>query len=160
LVTSIARLSSSLARALAWGAAWDTTRDAELPVGEFVSLVLAGVGTETDLTAVGTLLAQGRTAVNVYAAPSHRGTLAERWERGLRELLDAAEPGSDHQLALLRAYAAAAHRPEATAYLTSVLDGSGAPAGLTVDADLRWTLVRALARAGVYGDAEIDAELA
>ncbi|MGH3423566.1 MAG: aminopeptidase N [Nocardioidaceae bacterium] len=160
LVASIAEFSDSLPRALCWAAAWDMTRDAELPATDFVSLVLAGVGTESDLTAVSTLLGQGRTAVNLYAAPEHREELSARWERGLRALVDAAEPGSDHQLALIRAYAACAHSDDATGWLAGILEGSVTPDRLTVDADLRWTLVTGLARAGVYGEAEIASELA
>jgi aminopeptidase N len=51
----------SLARALCWGAAWDMTRDAEMRATDFVALVLQGVGTETDLTAVGALLGYAKT---------------------------------------------------------------------------------------------------
>ncbi len=47
-VTGLSRLDDSLARALVWGATWDMTRDAELPARDFVRLVLANIGTETD----------------------------------------------------------------------------------------------------------------
>ncbi|MDO9379029.1 MAG: aminopeptidase N [Nocardioidaceae bacterium] len=159
LTASISTLSDSLPRALCWGAAWDMTRDAEMTARDYVTLVLGGVATETDLTAVGSLLAQGRTAASLYAAPEHRDELATRWADGLRGLVDAAEPGSDHQLALLRSYAASARSDHDTAFVAGVLDGSVEVPGVSVDADLRWTLVTALARAGRAGDAEIDAEL-
>ncbi|KQY60610.1 aminopeptidase N [Aeromicrobium sp. Root495] len=154
LLGHIASFEDSLPRALAWGAAWDMTRDAELKGSDFVALVLAGVGTETDLTAVASLLRQGSSAVNLYTAEADRPPLAEQWESGLSGLLDAAEPGSDHQLALARAYAAAASTPEK---VQSLLDG--ALEGLTVDTDLRWTLLTALARIDAVGEAEIAAEL-
>ena len=154
LVGHIAAFEDSLPRALAWGAAWDMTRDAELKGADFVALVLAGVGTETDLTAVASLLRQGSSAVNLYTAEADRPPLAERWESGLAALLDAAEAGSDHQLAFARAYASAATTPEK---VQSLLDG--ALDGLTVDTDLRWTLLTALARIDAVGEAEIAAEL-
>ncbi|KAA1423774.1 aminopeptidase N [Mumia zhuanghuii] len=160
LTTSIADLPDSLARALCWGAAWDMLRDAELPARQFVPIVLAGVGTESDLTAVQTLLRQGGSAVALFSAPDNRDALGAQWEQGVRALLDAAAPGSDHQLAFVRAYAGAAESPESIAYLTGLLDGSVAPEGLAVDTDLRWAIVAGLARAGAFGDAEIDAELA
>src|SRR5690606_27934366 len=78
----------------------------------------------------------------------------ERWESGLRALVDAAEPGSDHQLALVRAYAAAASGP---GRLRELLDGG--LEGLAVDTDLRWTLLTALSRVGEAGEDEIAAEL-
>jgi len=155
LLSSIGTFAESLPRALCWGSAWDMTRDAELPASSFVDLVLAGVGTESDLTAVSSLLRQAQTAVNQFASDAVRPELAERWERGVSELLSAAEPGSDHQLAFARAMASAATTPKP---LRELLDGS--VSGLEVDADLRWTLVNGLARLGDADEAEIDAELA
>ena len=155
LVQHIAAFEDSLPRALCWSAAWDMTRDAELPSSDFVSLVLAGVGTESDLTAVASLLRQGLSAVNLYTPPAQQATVRTQWEGGLAALVDAAEPGSDHQLALVRAYSAAATTPER---LRDLLDG--ALPGLAVDTDLRWTLVTALARIGAADEAEIAAELA
>ena len=63
-------------------------------------------------------------AINLYSHPSRRDELRARWETGVRELLMAAEPGSDHQLTFARAYAAAAHSEQAVADLDGLLDGS------------------------------------
>ena len=155
LVTSIGTFEDSLPRALCWGSAWDMTRDAELPASDFVELVLAGVGGESDLTAVAALLRQGQSAVNLFTADAARPDLAERWEAGLRGLIKKAKEGSDHQLAFVRAYAGAASGP---GYLRKLLDGK--LDGLEVDADLRWTLIKALARIGEADEQEIADELA
>jgi aminopeptidase N len=154
LVESIATFEESLPRALCWGSAWDMARDGELSSADLVKLILAGVGSETDLTAVSALLRQGQTAVNIYTADAARPALAEQWESGLRALVEAAEAGSDHQLALVRAYAGAASGAE---FLNQIAEG--ALDGLAVDTDLRWTLVTALARLGEADDARIAAEL-
>ncbi|WP_344200315.1 aminopeptidase N [Aeromicrobium alkaliterrae] len=154
LVQGIATIEESLPRALCWGAAWDMTRDAELASTDFVDLVLAGIGTETDLVAVGSLLRQGLGAVNLYTPEEDQAELAGRWEAGVRALVEAAEAGSDHQLALVRGYAGAARSEE---FLRSLL--AGELDGLTVDADLRWSLVSALARIGSADADEIAAEL-
>jgi aminopeptidase N len=154
LVESIATFEDSLPRALCWGSAWDMTRDAELSGADFVTLVLAGVGSETDLTAVSSLLRQANSAVNLYTSDAARPALAERWEAGLNELVDAAEAGSDHQLALVRALASATSDP---ARVRAILDGG--LEGLTIDTDLRWTLVTALARLGDADETEIAGEL-
>jgi aminopeptidase N len=154
LVDSIATFEESLPRALCWGSAWDMTRDAELSGADFVTLVLAGVGSETDLTAVSSLLRQGNSAVNLYTGGDARPALAERWEAGLNALVDAAEPGSDHQLALVRALASASSDPSR---LRAVLGGG--LDGLTLDTDLRWSLVTGLARLGDADEAEIADEL-
>jgi aminopeptidase N len=158
-VNHIGAFAESLPRALCWGAALDMTRDAEMAPSDFVDLVLAGVGTESDLTAVGALLRQAATVVGTYVAPQRRPEVSARWERGLRKLVDAAEPGSDHQLALMRALAGAAHSDDTATLLLGLLDGSAAVAGLAVDTDLRWSLLTGLSRAGVVGEKEIDAEM-
>ena len=49
-----------------------------------------------------------------------RPELKERWESGVRALMESAEPGSDHQLAFVRAYASAASGPDR---LREILDG-------------------------------------
>jgi aminopeptidase N len=71
-----------------------------------------------------------------------------------------AEPGGDHQLSFARAYAGAAHSDEALADLEGLLDGSLEIDGLAVDADLRWTLVSALAKNGRADGDRINDELA
>ncbi|MDZ5623660.1 aminopeptidase N [Nocardioides sp. HM23] len=159
-VASLGACDDSLTRALIWSAAWDMTRDAELSATDFVELVLRNIGAETDswgLTAFPGFAAQ---AVVQYAAPAHKAALRDRWERGLRELLENAKPGTDHQLTFARSYAGAAHSDQAVADLEGLLDGSLTFDGLTVDQDLRWTLLNNLARLGRADDARIDAELA
>ncbi len=161
--TAIARLSDlddSLARALVWSAAWDMTRDAELPASEYVDLVLGNIGHETDAWGVSRMPTYAAQAVAVYSDPAGRPELAARWEQGLRTLLEAAEPGTDHQLTFARAFAAAAHSESAVAEVEALLDGSRVLEGLAVDQDLRWSLLTALARVGRADDARIDAELA
>jgi aminopeptidase N len=152
-------LDSSLARALCWSATWDMCRDAELSAADFVSLVLAGVGAETDLTAVGTVLAQARTAIEYYAPPATREHLNERFSRGLALLLKQSAPASDHQLAFARALISSAWNPPVIDLIQAWANGTEAPAGLAVDTDLRWQIITQLARRGVIGEAEVAAEL-
>ena len=159
VVDGIDTLDASLARAVAWGAAWDMTRDAEMAASDYVALVLRGVGDESDLTAVAALCRQAQHAVSLYSDPARREALAARWEQGLGGLLDAAEPGSDHQLTFMRVYAGAAHSEPALQRIAGLLDGSVVIDGLDIDTDLRWVLVTALARNGVADAARIALEL-
>ncbi|WP_322919754.1 aminopeptidase N [Nocardioides renjunii] len=158
-ISSLSTFEDSLPRALVWGATWDMTRDAEMRTRDWTDLVLANIGQETDAWAVTRIPASTALAVNFYSDPAHRAELRATWESGLRELLLAAEPGSDHQLTFARSYAGAAHRDAALDDLVGLLDGSFTVEGLAVDQDMRWVLITALARAGCFGDAEIDAEL-
>ena len=148
-----------LARALAWGATWDLTRDGEMTAYDYVDLVLRGVGVETDLTAVAALLAQARAAIDHYSARDDRRRLADHFTVGVAKLLQEAEPGSDHQLALARALALSINDEVGAAVLAAWLDGEEVPQGLSIDADLRWRLVTELARVGAIDNARIAAEL-
>jgi aminopeptidase N len=158
-ISSLSTFEDSLPRALVWGAAWDMTRDGEMRTRDWADLVLANIGQESDAWAVTRIPASTALAINFYSDPAHRDELKAAWESGLRELLLAAEPGSDHQLTFARSYAGAAHRDAALDDLIGLLDGSFTIEGLAVDQDMRWVLITALARAGRFGEAEIDAEL-
>jgi aminopeptidase N len=99
-------------------------------------------------------------AVDAYSDPAGREQLTATWEQGLLGLLEQAEAGSDHQLAFVRAYAAAARSDEALDRLAGLLDGSVSYDGLAVDTDLRWTLLKSLAARGRADQARISDELA
>ena len=78
----------------------------------------------------------------------------------LRALLREAPAGSDAQLAYVRSFAGVAVAPDDLALLAGLLDGSVVLDGLTVDTDLRWSLLGRLVSRGAAGPQEIDAELA
>ena len=62
----IGAFADSLPRALCWAAAWDMTRDAEMPARDYVALVLHGIGGETDIGVVQSLLRQAAIALNLF----------------------------------------------------------------------------------------------
>ncbi|WP_296602796.1 aminopeptidase N [Nocardioides sp.] len=159
VIGGLSKLDDSLARALVWGAAWDMTRDAEMSATDFVALVLANIGEESDAWGINRIPTYALQAVNNYSAKAHRAELRARYESGLRELMLAAAPGSDHQLTFVRAYAAVAHSEQAVTDLEALLDGGLEIEGLAVDQDLRWTLLTALAVNGREGT-RIEAEAA
>ena len=148
VVSAIDTLDDSLARALCWGAAWDMTRDAEMSTSDFVTLVLRGVGTESDLTAVGALLGYAKLAIDSYSDPAGRTELKSTWEQGLRRLVNESDSGSDHQLAFVRAFTVAACSDEGVTLVEALLDGGVTLDGVTIDTDLRWAMVSALAASG------------
>ncbi|MFM9136308.1 MAG: aminopeptidase N [bacterium] len=159
-VERIGGLDDSLARALLWGAAWDMVRDAEVPTGEYVDLVLAGLPDESDIGAVQALLQRAKMAIDLYADPAHRDAYRDRLARGLETLMRAAEPGSDRQLAFVRAFVANAHGDEQLGIVAGLLSGAVVLEGLAVDTDLRWTLLQRLAATGRAEIDAINAELA
>ncbi|MFF7451096.1 MULTISPECIES: aminopeptidase N [unclassified Streptomyces] len=149
---------SSLPRALCWASAWDMTRDAELATRDYLSLVLSGIGKESDIGVVQSLHRQVKLAIELYADPAARETLLTRWTDATLAHLRSAAAGSDHQLAWARAFAATARTPEQLDLLEALLDGSQTIEGLAVDTELRWALVERLASVGRYDEAEIAAE--
>jgi aminopeptidase N len=158
-IGGLSKLDDSLARALVWGAAWDMTRDAEMPATQFVELVLANIGQETDAWGVSRIPTYAAQTVSSYSAPARRAELSARWEAGLRELALAAEPGSDQQLTFVRSYASTAHSEQAIVDLEALLDGSLVIDDLAVDQDLRWLLITGLA-ANDRAGSRIEDELA
>ncbi|WP_370247788.1 aminopeptidase N [Nocardioides sp.] len=159
-IADLARVEDSLARALVWGAAWDMTRDAEMSAHDYVHLVLANIGSETDSWGLTRIPVTAATAAFHYSDPARREALRHRWERGLRELLEHAAPGSDEQLTFARSYAGAARSEEALADLEALLDGSLSIPGLEVDTDLRWNLLTGLCAAGRGTLEQVEAMLA
>ncbi|MFF9805978.1 aminopeptidase N [Streptomyces coeruleorubidus] len=149
---------SSLPRALCWASAWDMTRDAELPARDYLSLVLSGIGKESDIGVVQSLHRQVKLAVDLYADPAAREALLARWTDATLAHLRAAAPGSDHQLAWARAFAATARTPEQLDLLDALLEGSQTIEGLVVDTELRWAFVERLAAVGRFDETEIAGE--
>ncbi|MFF6874084.1 aminopeptidase N [Streptomyces sp. NPDC012474] len=149
---------SSLPRALCWASAWDMTRDAQLAARDYLSLVLSGIGKESDIGVVQSLQRQVKLAIDLYADPAAREALLARWTDATLAHLRAAAPGSDHQLAWARAFAATARTPEQLDVLDALLDGSQTIEGLVVDTELRWSFVQRLAAVGRFDEAEIAGE--
>ncbi|NUT29027.1 MAG: aminopeptidase N, partial [Streptomyces sp.] len=149
---------ASLPRALCWASSWDMTRDAELATRDYLSLVLSGIGKESDIGVVQSLQRQVKLAIELYAAPVTREALLTRWTDATLAHLRAAEAGSDHQLAWARAFAATARTPEQLDLLEGLLDGSHSLDGLAVDTELRWAFVQRLAAVGRFDETEIAGE--
>ncbi len=160
LTSSLGELDNSLARALCWSAAWDMTRDAEMRGRDFVLLVCNGAAAESDIITVQSVLRQASSAVDLFIDPGYRALAKAELASAMRDLALAAEPGSDHQLALVRAFAGVAADPADLELLAGLLDGSTELPGLDIDTDLRWALLRRLVSTGVRADDAIDAELA
>ncbi|MFD4771587.1 aminopeptidase N [Streptomyces niveus] len=150
--------TESLPRALSWASAWDMTRDGELATRDYLALVLSGIAKESDIGVVQSLHRQVKLALDLYAAPEWREAGLSQWSEATLAHLRTAEPGSDHQLAWARAFAATARTPQQLDLLQGLLDGTESVEGLAVDTELRWAFVQRLASVGVFDEDEIAAE--
>ncbi|HEY2550039.1 MAG TPA: aminopeptidase N [Streptosporangiaceae bacterium] len=160
LVSAIGEFGDSMPAALCWAAAWDMCRDAELPARDYVSLVLSGISSVSDIAVLQAVLMQAAAAARRYCDPAARAGRMQQLATALREQLRAAEPGSDRQLAFTQALAGVATSDADTGLLSGLLDSTVQFEGLTVDTDLRWQLLRRLVSRGAAGPASIEAELA
>ncbi|MEU6061841.1 aminopeptidase N [Streptomyces sp. NPDC047097] len=153
-------LRDPLARALCWSALWNLTRDALLPARDFVALVLAFAGRESEIGVLQMLHAQVRTALSQYTAPPWREEGGRLLAEGALKELRAAEPGSEHQLTWARFLAATAASEADFTLLEGLLAGTERIDGLQVDQELRWTFLEPLVAHGRADEAAVAAELA
>ncbi|GAA2024936.1 aminopeptidase N [Agromyces tropicus] len=156
----LAEIADPVARAVILGSAWDGVRDAELPASDFVRLVVASVGHETQSAARGLALSRLELAAGRYLADHHRDELAEEAADAVWALAELAPEGSDAQLQFAKAFTRLACVPAHADVLGALASGETRLPGLDVDLDLRWEITIARAQLGAADDAEIDAALA
>ena len=158
LAEHIGAFEHSLTRAVVWTALLNMLEQAELSVPEFVHMLAAGGRTETSAGVLQTVHRRAGKVITLLADPAWLPTgLAELAESGL-EPLRAAEPGGDFQLVWVQLLAWTATTDEQLDLVAGLLDGTVELPGLTVDTDLRWSLLHRLVLTGRRGEPEIDAE--
>ncbi|GAA4020031.1 aminopeptidase N [Allokutzneria multivorans] len=158
MLGGIGEFADPLPQAVCWTIAWDMTRDADLSARDYVRLVLSGAPS-VGVSILRTLLNQARSAAQQYTSPSTRAEVVGALADGVLRLARAAEAGGEEQLAYVQSFASVACSAEQLDVVAGLLDGSTVLDGLTVDTDLRWSLLRRLVVHGRAGEAEIDAEL-
>jgi aminopeptidase N len=159
-IAHLAHFEDSLPRTLVWGAAWDMTRDAELSARAFIDLVLTNIASVDDPSVAQTLLRQLAGTLEFYVAPEHRATTTATAGDRLLVELQTAPPRSDMQLLLARAFAAHACTDEHLTALGLLLDGRLLIDGLSIDTEMRWSLLTGLVAGGRADGSQIDEELA
>ncbi len=158
-INHLSKFDDSLARSLVLGAVWDSTRDAETPVADFISLVLKNIASETESTTVLTLLRQLVTATRTFSAEKNRTRYIEQTADALFNLATTAEPGSDTQFQFIKFFANFASTESQLDKLESLLGGELTLEKLVVDTDLRWEFITGLVAAGRFDQRHISAAL-
>jgi aminopeptidase N len=157
---SIGELTDPAARAVCWNTVIDMVRQAELPVPVFMAMLAAGLPPEPSLSVLQALLTQAAQVLTQLADPQRAAagklSLADVAGRMLRS----AQPASDRQLAWAQLLSWTATSADQLDLVAGLLDSSTAVPGLSVDAELRWSLLQRLAATGRADDASVDAELA
>lgn len=159
-ITHYGAITDSLARTLIWMAAWDMTRDGELPTREWVTLVKGAINSEPEVSVIGIMLRYTKLAVDSYGNPARRGSYYKELADAYFDAAQNAEPGSDLQLAYVRGLLAFATEHAHLAWIESLLTGEGSLKGLAVDIDLRWGMLGRLTTTGYWDPSKIEEEVA
>jgi aminopeptidase N len=160
LTDSIGTFEHSLPRAVSWTAAMDMVQQAEMSVPAFVRMLATGTRTETSVGLLQILYLRARGSVLRMADPQWLPTGLADLADAAADLLAAAEPGGDFQLAWAQLLGWTATTGEQLDLVEGLLEGTGQRPGLVVDTELRWSLLRRLIVTGRWGEERIDAELA
>ncbi|MEV4774603.1 aminopeptidase N [Microbacterium sp. LTA6] len=145
---SLSDIEDPLARALVWSSLWNATRDGELSARRYLAVVRNHAPRESSIGLLVGILANAAFAVRHFVADDARADEQQAWTAAAWAALQGAEARSDAQLSWARAYASAsAYDGTHSGEVRALLDGS-VPDGLTVDPDLRWQLLTALATTG------------
>jgi aminopeptidase N len=155
----LSSIEDPLARALVWGSAWDATRDGETSPRDFIQLALRHIELETESTTMLTILRQLLTVANLYVAEPNRSTEQLALADGLWDLAQNSKAGSDAQLQFVKFFAQFARSEKQLSNVSALLHGEIKLASLTIDTDLRWELVTALAVGGKMSVEQLDQEL-
>jgi aminopeptidase N len=158
LTSSIGAFADSLARTVCWSAVIDMAQRAELSLPTFTAMLCSGMGAEQSVSLVQTLHHVAAQVIARFADPRWVPRGKQRLAAAAEELLHAAGPGSDHQLAWAQLLGWTATTPGQLDLLAGLVDGSIVLPGLVVDTELRWALLQRLCTVGRASDAEIDTE--
>ncbi len=150
----------SLTQLLVFSTVWDMVRDGEIPAQDYLALVGAHAGSITHSAGLLAQLRQAKAAITRFLPPHLRADARARFADDLWTLLKRAAPGSDSQLQFLIGFAETAETDSQLDRVAQMLQTSTAPVeGVSIDTDLRWSLVIALAAAGRLDEAGISAAL-
>jgi aminopeptidase N len=158
-IANLADIEDPLARALVWGSAWDSTRDAEVAPSDYVDLVLGNIARETESTTLRLTLTQLLQVARTYVAPGKQDATIRRVGDALWQLAQDAEAGSDAQFQFVKFFANIASTSEHGETLAALRSGATTLPGLEIDTDLSWELLEGLVLVGQAGEAEIAAGL-
>jgi aminopeptidase N len=152
------RITAAPTRVVLYNAIRDAVRDAELDPEQALDMLLAAVaGEPVELVAAEVLRFATDDLAACYAPAAQRPARRARIAELACHLLGQAAAGSDAQLEAARA---AIRANDDAGWLSAWLAGERLPAGLVIDAELRWALVTRLAALGALTAADLDAELA
>nr|WP_239536664.1 aminopeptidase N [Arthrobacter roseus] len=160
LLESLERIPDPLARAVCLSALWNSVRDGILSAADYIRAVLRIAPAESGVGVLQVLLTNTRTALSQFVPEADRESLTEELYDSTVAQLQGSLAGSDLQLAWARSAARLGRRSDRhNELLAGLLDGSRSVDGLTIDAELRWLILQALAATGNASQEQLEDEL-
>lgn len=159
--TKLSQVDDPLLRAMLWQSLWDSVRDAQLPLNDFITMALNNAPQEKDYTLLGDVLgkiAQSKQYLDAmdlesaYAKQTYAALEKMAWDGVL-----AHKDSGDVQRRWFGLYVSLASSPEALARLAGILDGKVDVAGLQVSQELRWSIIAHLNRYNYAGSEQLIA---
>ena len=145
---SLSGIDDPLTRTMAWTNLYEMVRDGELPVQQYLTVVLAQAPKEREIKVVEQIVdsLRGRTALYYFpqstdAERAARATAVSQVETMIWNALQKAKPGSDWQKTWYDAFVGTAESAAAMDKLAGVLSGKIAIKGFALDQDRRWSTV-------------------
>lgn len=147
----LSSIQDPLLRALIWNDLWEMVRAGHMPLRQYVEILNAHFGKETDLLNIAAVASNfGRVLyymqADTDAAKKAREDFVQRFETLLLQRLSGAKPGSEEQKVWFDQFANLVRSPKGLELARGWLEGKAVPTGLNLDVDRRWILTRQLAR--------------
>ena len=160
----VSAVGDPLLRAMLWQSLWDGVRDGKYPLNAFIDVALANAGAEQDYVLLGDVLTKIGSAVNYLRRAEVKADYLAETLGAVRKVawrgIEANQGNPDFARRWFNLYLDVATDQASMDRLAAMLAGQGVLAGVSMDQDTRWNLVRTLNRFGHPGSAAlIDAEL-
>ncbi|MGH8548120.1 MAG: ERAP1-like C-terminal domain-containing protein, partial [Methylococcales bacterium] len=144
-------IDDALTRAMIWHSLWEMVRDAELPLLDYISMVLEYAGNEPEIKIVSAVLetvysrrGNGFSVLVCLPSGKIRAQQIDKIEAFLWRQLREAKAGSDFQKLWFDAYVLAARSKTALGNLVDVLKGQVHLKQFALDQDRRWNVIVAI----------------
>ena len=147
--TSLSKIEDPLTRRMVWRGLWDLVRDAQLPLQDYLDVIVKNLSKETDERSVQTVLSTLGSVLE-YAPGGQSGLradLLEKIEKFLWRQFQVARGGTDLQKFYWDTLSDLGTLPETVARFADIAEGGTAAPGLKLDLDRRWRLIRQIGTA-------------
>ena len=160
LKKNINGFSDPLMRSMLWRNLWEAVRDAKLPLTEYADIVLANIAAETNLKTLNQVTGTIDSTIAYFYLfqmqdNNSRVLYLDRVEALAWDKLQSYKDHADLQKIWFDHYIYIVHSTDGLGKLKALLNGERSVAGLVLDQDRRWNLVKRLSAHAVTGIADI-----